>query len=160
MIHNPTVDQRVQRIAVTAIIVPMIVIALKVFIDNLLTPRSLSCDTLSRQLEVIDSQDSLQRGAMLLLAGEGLSNWYAPPLSVQEQPLLVRAVAGLTPAVVADCFQRSVGFYQPSTLVLVLPIETLHTSITALVDTFKELRDLANYYNVAPEIVVVPSLGA
>ena len=52
------------------------------------------------------------------------------------------------------------GFYQPSTLVIVLPIETLHTSITALVDTFKELRDLANYYNVAPEIVVVPPLQA
>lgn len=134
------------------------VTALKMFIDTQITPYSKECPALTREFEALDNQQPLQQRGVLVIGGQHLAGWNDPPTTIGGQPLFVRASSGLTPALAAECFPRLIGFYQPATLVIFLPTAAASDNVTSLVKTLVDIRELANYYNVAPRIAVVPPL--
>lgn len=158
MNQHSAIEQRLHWIVPAVIAIPIIVTVLKIFIDTQITPNSQECRTLVLQFETVDSQQSIRQHGTLFVGGEQLVAWSNPPESLGEQPLLIRAHVGLTPELAAECFERLIGFYQPATLVLWLPTDSINKPIGRLVAVLQDIRELANYYNVAPQIAVVPPI--
>lgn len=158
MNQHLAIEQRLHWIVPAIIAIPIIVTALKIFIDKQVTPYTQECHTLVRHFEALDSQQSVRQRGTLFVGGERLVAWRNPPENLGEQPLLVRAHAGLTPLLAAECFERLIGFYQPTTLVLWLPTSAVKQPVGGLVKIIQDMRELANYYNVAPQIAIVPPI--
>jgi hypothetical protein len=152
------IEQRLHWIVPTVIAIPIMVTVLKIAIDTYVTPYSQECHTLVRHFEALDSRQSVRQGGALFVGGEQLAAWRNPPENLGEQPLLIRAHTGLTPVLAAECFERLIGFYQPATLVLWLPTDAISQPIGGLVKVIQDIRELANYYNVAPQVAIVPPI--
>ena len=156
--NNLGIDKGLHWSVPMVIAIPVLVTLVKIFVDTQITPFSLQCHSLVRQFEELDAQQSLQPRGVLVLGGEHLTAWDQPPSKIGDQPLLVRAKPGLTPALAAECFERLVGFYQPATLVLFLPTAAINQNVSTLIKVLTDIRELANYYNVAPQIAIVPPI--
>ncbi len=113
------------------------------------------CPEITEQLEQADGLSPIPDDGILLIGSELLWDWRQPPRRINARDTIVRTSQRLHPPGIAECFQRTVGYYQPRATVIFLETEDAYEHPQESLTALKLIGQRRDYLGVTPHLAIL-----
>lgn len=146
-------NRTITRFAVLGLLLPLALILLRQS-DRWIANDTMDCSAVTTQLEALDNIARLPTRPTLVLGGHMAQQWPEHISELGNAPVLVRATRGLSTEVIGNCFNRVIGHYRPSQVVVMLGDIELNKLETQLAEELRALSAGINNLNANITLVV------